>query len=131
MATKPQIKVTPDMVQAVLAQMSAVDLNKAAEEKRNETIKEDIETYLKTDKEQTDRLARIRAVNSDWKPPTVKDRIMSFLRDNGASTKDEIIKGVGVDQVWFALKKLTDDGTVQLDEKTKKYSVASEPAEKE
>jgi len=52
----PNITVTPEMVQAVLLSLSAVDLNKHANERKMEAVKEDIETYLKTDKEQTERV---------------------------------------------------------------------------
>jgi hypothetical protein len=128
MATlKNKINVTPEMIQAVLSSMTVQDLEKTANEKKMESVQGDIDLYLKTDSEQTERLARIRSINADWKAPTQADRVFSYVTEKGASTKAEIIAGTGITSgIWLTLKKLQDDGRLKLDSKTEKYSVVTE-----
>jgi len=115
-------QITQEMVNQVLDGLSADELARIVNEKRMGKVKEDIDLFFKTETEQAERLNKIRLTMPDWRPPTVTERIVSFLKEKKEpQTKVEIIKGIGVDQLWAALNKAVENGILKL--KDDKYSV--------
>ena len=132
MATKTEIKVTPEMLQAVLNSMSPEQLQTAAKERLTASLGPKIEEYKTTDERLTALRIEINGIDPEWVPPSLDDKIVS-LCSTGKKTATEIrshfrVRGVQYGTIKLALKRLADnakadENRLTFDKKTEIFSV--------
>jgi hypothetical protein len=84
--------VTQDEISRVLAALDATELTRLAMEKKQASLEPMIQEYGQTEKRLVELRKSIREVNSEWNPPTLADRILSFIKSKETATADQIVK---------------------------------------
>ena len=84
--------VTQDEISRVLAALDATELTRLATEKRQASLEPMVQEYGQTEKRLVELRKSIREVNPEWNPPTLADRILSFIKSKGTATADQIVK---------------------------------------
>lgn len=107
--TKP---VSKDEIARVLAALDANELTRLANEKKQASLEPMIAEYGQTEKRLVELRKSIRGVNPEWNPPTLADRILTFIKSKGMATADQIVKEFNGSATPFltknVLKKKTD-----------------------
>ena len=79
MATK--IKITSEIVDTVLAGLTVEELQKIAGQKRLESVGPLIDAYNTTADKLAEIKGKIQEVNPEWRPPTLGDKIVSWVSE--------------------------------------------------
>jgi len=79
MATK--IKITSEIVDTVLAGLTVEQLQKIAGQKRLESVGPLIDAYNTTADKLAEIKGKIQEVNPEWRPPTLGDKIVSWVSE--------------------------------------------------
>jgi hypothetical protein len=113
MKTEKNMKpVTKDEIARVLAALDVTELSRLAQEKKQASLEPMIAEYNQTEQRLSDLKKSIQDVNPHWRPATLADRILGFIKSKGKATADEIVKEFNGSATPFlirnVLKKKTD-----------------------
>src|SRR5215831_4569069 len=101
---KKQSAPTQDEIARVLSAVSAEDLSKMAVERRQAELQPTIEEYNTCEKQLVELKKKIQSINPDWHPPTLADRILSFITEKGKPTEADILTEFKQTATRFMLK---------------------------
>lgn len=104
--------VTQDEISRVLAALDVSELTRLANEKKQASLEPMIAEYNQTEQRLADLKKAIQDVSPNWRPATLADRILAFVKTSGKATADEIVKEFAGSATPFlvrnVLKKKTD-----------------------
>jgi hypothetical protein len=111
---------------AAIASLSADQLAAAAKERQMGSLQPLIDEYTTTETTLGELKRKIQAINPEWNPPTLGEKIAAWVLEQEKPVTAEQIRGkfkadYGYGAIKLTLGKLTEKGTLTV--KDNKYSV--------